>query len=153
MSEIALTVIKVLFLALLWVATARLSLIGVGATMFFGGAFYLSQNVPHVEERVDVWLDPFAKGVVDNEGYQLAQPLFAPAGEGGERLLAHETNAPIENGVLWPSRVTLYAAMAMQSEFNGRMLEIIRELAGSAFITLPSSPWPTPPGGSPPKVC
>ena len=29
------------FLALLYVATARLSLIGVGATMFFGGAFYL----------------------------------------------------------------------------------------------------------------
>ena len=36
------------FLALLWVATARLSLIGVGATMFFGGAFYLSQTVAHV---------------------------------------------------------------------------------------------------------
>jgi 4-hydroxyphenylacetate 3-monooxygenase len=29
--------------------------------------------------------------------------------------------------------------MALQSELNGRMLEIIRELAGSAFITLPSS--------------
>jgi len=70
------------FLALLWVATARLSLIGVGSTMFFGGAFYLSQNVPHVEERVDVWLDPFAKGVVDKEGYQLAQSLFAQA-DGG----------------------------------------------------------------------
>jgi 4-hydroxyphenylacetate 3-monooxygenase len=55
-------------------------------------------------------------------------------------LLAHETTAPIdENGVLWPSRITLYSAMAMQSEFNGRMLEIIRELAGSAMITLPSS--------------
>ena len=27
----------------------------------------------------------------------------------------------------------------LQSEFNGRMLEIIREMAGSAFITLPSS--------------
>jgi cell division protein FtsW (lipid II flippase) len=50
--------------------------------MFFGGAFYLSQNVPHVEERVDVWLDPFAKGVVDKEGYQLAQSLFAQA-DGG----------------------------------------------------------------------
>jgi cell division protein FtsW (lipid II flippase) len=70
------------FLALLWVATARLSLIGVGTTMFFGGAFFLSQNVPHVEERVDVWLDPFAKGVVDKEGYQLAQSLFAQA-DGG----------------------------------------------------------------------
>jgi 4-hydroxyphenylacetate 3-monooxygenase len=54
-------------------------------------------------------------------------------------LLAHETNSPIENGVLWPSRVTLYAAMAMQSEFNGRMLEMIRELVSSSVISLPSS--------------
>jgi len=41
--------------------------------------------------------------------------------------------------VLWPSRVTLYAAMAMQSEFNGRMLEMIRELVSSSVISLPSS--------------
>jgi len=54
-------------------------------------------------------------------------------------LLAHETNSLIENGVLWPSRITLYAAMAMQSEFNGRMLEMIRELASSSVISLPSS--------------
>jgi cell division protein FtsW (lipid II flippase) len=70
------------FLGLLWVATARLSLIGVGATMFFGGSFYLSQNVAHVKERVDVWLDPFARNVVGDEGYQLAQSLFAQA-DGG----------------------------------------------------------------------
>jgi 4-hydroxyphenylacetate 3-monooxygenase len=54
-------------------------------------------------------------------------------------LLAHEVAAPIKDGVLWPSVLTLYSAMALQSELNGRMLEIIRELAGSAFITLPSS--------------
>jgi 4-hydroxyphenylacetate 3-monooxygenase len=55
-------------------------------------------------------------------------------------LLAHETTATIDkNGVLWPSTTTLYAAMALQSELNGRMLEIIRELAGAAMITLPSS--------------
>jgi 4-hydroxyphenylacetate 3-monooxygenase len=54
-------------------------------------------------------------------------------------LLAHETTATIDdNGVLWPSRTTLYSAMALQSELNGRMLEIIRELAGAAMITLPS---------------
>ena len=70
------------FLALLYVATGRLSLIGVGATMFFGGAFYLSRTVAHVQERVDTWLDPFARGVVDDEGYQLAQSLFAQA-DGG----------------------------------------------------------------------
>jgi len=45
----------------------------------------------------------------------------------------------IEDGVYWPSRTAYYAANAMQSEFNGRMLEMIREMAGAAFITLPSS--------------
>jgi 4-hydroxyphenylacetate 3-monooxygenase len=55
-------------------------------------------------------------------------------------LLAHEAMAHIdENGVLWPSKTSLYAAMALQSELNGRMLEIIRELTGAAMITLPSS--------------
>src|SRR5436190_3910792 len=55
-------------------------------------------------------------------------------------LLAHETMATIDDdGVLWPSRTALSSAMALQSELNGRMLEIIRELAGSAMITLPSS--------------
>jgi 4-hydroxyphenylacetate 3-monooxygenase len=55
-------------------------------------------------------------------------------------LLAHEVNGPIDaDGVLWPSVITLYSAMAMQSEFNGRMLETIRELAGGAFFTVPSS--------------
>jgi cell division protein FtsW (lipid II flippase) len=70
------------FLVLLYIATARLSLIGVGATMFFGGAFYLAQNVSHVQDRVDIWLDPFEPGVVDDEGYQIAQSLFAQA-DGG----------------------------------------------------------------------
>ena len=55
-------------------------------------------------------------------------------------LLAHEVDATIDaDGVLWPSRSGLYAVMALQSEFNGRMLETIRELAGAAMITLPSS--------------
>jgi len=55
-------------------------------------------------------------------------------------LQAHETVAAIDrDGVLWPSQTTLYAVMAMQSELNGRMLEIVRELAGAAMITLPSS--------------
>src|SRR5215510_181983 len=55
-------------------------------------------------------------------------------------LLSHETAAVIDaDGVLWPSKSGLYSSMALQSELNGRMLEIIRELAGSALITLPSS--------------
>jgi 4-hydroxyphenylacetate 3-monooxygenase len=55
-------------------------------------------------------------------------------------LLAHESIGTIDAaGVLWPSVRSLYSAMALQSELNGRMLEIIRELTGSAMITLPSS--------------
>ena len=53
---------------------------------------------------------------------------------------AQETNAHIdEKGVVSPSLPTLYAVMAMQSEFNPRMIEIIRELTGSAIIAMPSS--------------
>jgi cell division protein FtsW (lipid II flippase) len=70
------------FLALLYVATGRLSLVGVGATMFFAGSFYLARTVGHVQERVDVWLDPFNPDWVDDEGYQIAQSLFAQA-DGG----------------------------------------------------------------------
>jgi cell division protein FtsW (lipid II flippase) len=70
------------FLALLYAATGRLSLVGAGATMFFGGAVFFADNVAHVKERVDVWLDPFQRGVVEKEGYQIAQSLFAQA-DGG----------------------------------------------------------------------
>jgi cell division protein FtsW (lipid II flippase) len=70
------------FLALLYAATGRLSLVGAGATLFLGGAVFFANNVAHVRERVDIWLDPFKPDVVDDEGYQIAQSLFAQA-DGG----------------------------------------------------------------------
>ena len=46
-------------------------------------------------------------------------------------LEAQETKARIDDkGVVWPSLSTLYSVMALQSEFNPRMLEIIREMTG-----------------------
>jgi 4-hydroxyphenylacetate 3-monooxygenase len=55
-------------------------------------------------------------------------------------LLSHETAATIDaKGVLWPSKMALYPVMALQSELNSRMIEIIRELTGAGMITLPSS--------------
>ena len=50
------------FLALLYVATARLSLVGVGATMFLGGAIVFANSVNHVHERVEIWLHPLQPG-------------------------------------------------------------------------------------------
>jgi 4-hydroxyphenylacetate 3-monooxygenase len=55
-------------------------------------------------------------------------------------LEAQETRASIDaKGVVWPCKRSLYAVMAMQSELNPRMVEMIRELTGSAMISLPSS--------------
>jgi 4-hydroxyphenylacetate 3-monooxygenase len=55
-------------------------------------------------------------------------------------LHSHETVATVdEEGVLWPSRSALYAVMALQSQINPHMIDIVRELTGAAMITLPSS--------------
>lgn len=70
------------FLALLYVATGRLSFVLIGLALFAAGSWFFASTVPHVAERIDVWLDPFRAGVVDREGYQVAQSLFAQA-DGG----------------------------------------------------------------------
>ncbi len=55
-------------------------------------------------------------------------------------LRVHETTATIDDdGILWPSKTALYAVMALQSQINPHMIDIVRELTGAAMITLPSS--------------
>jgi len=55
-------------------------------------------------------------------------------------LLSQETMATYdEEGVLWPSKTALYSVMALQSEINPKMIDIVRELTGAGMITLPSS--------------
>jgi cell division protein FtsW (lipid II flippase) len=68
------------FLALLYVATARLSFVVIGLAMFLAGAWFFSSTVPHVQERVDIWLDPWK--TAETSGFQVAQSLFAQA-DGG----------------------------------------------------------------------
>jgi len=70
------------FLALLYVATSRLSFVVVGLLLFAGGAWYLGTHVPHVVDRVDVWLDPLDASRYRSTGYQIANSLFAQA-DGG----------------------------------------------------------------------
>jgi cell division protein FtsW (lipid II flippase) len=70
------------FLALLYVATSRLSFVTIGLAMFAVGAWAFARTIPHVRDRVEIWLDPFKPDVVDDKGYQIAQSLFAQA-DGG----------------------------------------------------------------------
>ena len=68
------------FLALIYVATARISFVVIGLAMFVLGAWFFAQTVPHIQERFDIWLDPFESS--EATGYQVAQSLFAQA-DGG----------------------------------------------------------------------
>lgn len=55
-------------------------------------------------------------------------------------LQVQETMAEFDDeGVLWPSKTTLYAVMALQSEINPKLVDIVRELSGAGMLTLPSS--------------
>jgi cell division protein FtsW (lipid II flippase) len=64
-----------IFLAMLYVATARAWFVAAGAALFVAGAVGVYQIVPRVQERVSVWLDPWSKS--QDEGYQLVQSLFS----------------------------------------------------------------------------
>jgi cell division protein FtsW (lipid II flippase) len=64
-----------IFLAMLYVATARAWFVAAGAALFMAGAIGVYQIVPRVQERVSVWLDPWSKS--QDEGYQLVQSLFS----------------------------------------------------------------------------
>jgi len=73
------------FLALLYVATGRLSFPVIGIVLFALGAWYLAGHVSHVQARVLAWEEPFNTVLYHREvggSYQLAQSLFAQA-DGG----------------------------------------------------------------------
>jgi cell division protein FtsW (lipid II flippase) len=72
------------FLALLYVATGRISFPLIGLVLFGLGAWFVATHVGHVHSRVLAWERPFEKSLYEQQGgsYQLAQSLFAQA-DGG----------------------------------------------------------------------
>ncbi|MGH2955393.1 MAG: FtsW/RodA/SpoVE family cell cycle protein [Solirubrobacterales bacterium] len=74
------------FLAMIYVATARISFVLVGMLMFVLGSWFFASTIGHVQERFDIWLDPFNEA--EGAGFQIAQSLFAQADGGlfGEGL-------------------------------------------------------------------
>ncbi len=69
-----------IFLAMLYVATAKAWFAAAGLVLFIGGSSLLYQVVPRVEERVSIWLDPWEQSHA--AGYQIVQSLFS-IGNGG----------------------------------------------------------------------
>ncbi len=71
-------------LAVLYVATDRLSFVVVGLIAFGVGAWYLGTHIPHVHDRVEAWLHPLDPNLYHRVGgsFQLANSMFAQAAGG-----------------------------------------------------------------------
>lgn len=68
------------FLAIVYVATGMLSVVIGGLALFAGGAWFFARTIPHVRDRIDIWLDPWADPT--DTGYQILQSIFSQA-DGG----------------------------------------------------------------------
>ena len=72
-------------LAVLYVATNRLSFVVIGLIAFGIGAWYLGTHIPHIDARVQEWLHPFRASLYNSKtasSYQLANAQFTQAAGG-----------------------------------------------------------------------
>ena len=63
------------FLAMLYVATGRVSLVLIGLVLFVVGSVLMAQVFSNIRARYEIWLDPFADPL--GAGYQVVQALHA----------------------------------------------------------------------------
>jgi cell division protein FtsW (lipid II flippase) len=144
------------FLALLYVATNRFSYVLIGLLMFAIGAYVLGSHIEHVHERLEIWMDPFAKNGPIGAG-QIQQSLFAQAdgglfGQGlGESLLkltgpfAPVCHSPFpECGSILPAPHTdfIYAVITMELGLFGScaVICIYALIAARGFKTAVMAP-------------
>jgi cell division protein FtsW (lipid II flippase) len=75
-----------IFVAMLYIATARIAFVAAAIGLFIVGSVAISQGTPHVRDRVDVWLNPYK--YEHTTGYQILQSLYSIAhgGFGGTGL-------------------------------------------------------------------
>jgi cell division protein FtsW (lipid II flippase) len=73
------------FLAMVYVATDRLSFVVVGVAIFGLGAYLVAGHIGHIADRINAWRHPFEPALLNAKSggsYQLAQGLWAQA-DGG----------------------------------------------------------------------
>jgi cell division protein FtsW (lipid II flippase) len=68
------------FLGLLYVATRRIAYVLFGIALFLAGGALLYVLFTHVQDRINIWIDPFADA--QGAGYQVIRALYA-YGRGG----------------------------------------------------------------------
>jgi cell division protein FtsW (lipid II flippase) len=109
-------------LAVLYVATARLSFVVVGVALFAVGAYYLGTHVPHIDSRVQDWLHPFDSKLYYASGgsQQLANAQFDQAAGGlfgqgfGESIITVPGSNPVEYWLPAPGTDMIYAVIVSE---------------------------------------
>jgi cell division protein FtsW (lipid II flippase) len=103
-------------LAMLYVATGRLSFVVIGLLAFAIGAWYLGTHIPHVNARFEDWQHPFNNHLYHAIGgsFQVANGIFAQAAGGlfgqgfGESILSAGPHAPL---IPFPQTDMIYAVI------------------------------------------
>jgi cell division protein FtsW (lipid II flippase) len=118
-----------IFLAMLYVATARAWFVAAGAALFLAGATVIYHLVSRIESRVTIWLDPWTEEKVfcaqtggmalrqDCDSYQLVKSLYSIGNGGfGGKGLGQGTFANSGGEPLIPHLNTdfIYAALAQE---------------------------------------
>jgi cell division protein FtsW (lipid II flippase) len=118
-----------IFIAMLYIATARLSFVVVGIGLFLAGGVLAYEKIPHVHERVTIWLHPWTTDRVycpstgglalrqDCESYQLVKSLYSIAsGSYGGAGLGKGTFTSAEGHALIPfiNSDFIYSALAQE---------------------------------------
>jgi cell division protein FtsW (lipid II flippase) len=118
-----------IFIAMLYIATARFSFVAAGIGLFVAGSYVAYREIPHVAERVTIWLHPWTTQKVpcpitgtlalrqDCESYQLVKSLYSIAAGGSWGTgLGKGTFATVGGTPLIPDVKTdfIYSALAQE---------------------------------------
>jgi len=118
-----------IFLAMLYVATARLSFVVAGVVLFLVGGYGAYERIGHVHERVTIWLHPWTTQKVfcpqtgglalrqDCQSYQLVKSLYSIANGGfGGAGLGKGTFTTTDGHALIPyvNSDFIYSALAQE---------------------------------------
>jgi cell division protein FtsW (lipid II flippase) len=83
-----------IFIAMLYIATGRVSYVAAGVGLFLVGGYFAARDVSHIQERVTVWLHPWTAHKVfcpltggyalrqDCQSYQIVKSLYSIANGG-----------------------------------------------------------------------
>ena len=133
-----------IFLAMLYVATNRLSIVAAGLVLFAGGAAVLYNALDRVQQRVTVWLEPWTDDKVycalngaleyrqNCDSYQLVKSLYSIANGGyGGTGIGRGTFQTVDGTPLIPYLQTdfVYSAIAQELGLIGAAAVLLLFLA------------------------